>query len=79
MTEYKECVQSKSNISFSDICSDNDSLCQCILDPASLNLRVRLSLGDPIPGALFKISRDYCHAINATRKKILTRKESEQE
>jgi hypothetical protein len=80
ITEYKEtCEQSKSTISFSDICSDNDSLCQFILDPASLNLRVRVSLSDPILGALFKISRDYCHAINATRKKILTRKENEQE
>ena len=78
LTEYKEtCELSKSNIIFSDICSDNESLCQFILDPSSLNLRVKVPLGDPILEGLFKISRDYCYAINATRKKILTKKENE--
>ena len=78
LAEYKEtCELSKSKISFSDICSDDESLSQFILDPSSLNLRVRVPLSDPILVKLFQISRDYCHAINAARTKILTRKENE--
>ena len=67
--EYEElCKEAKTKISFNSIVSDNSILCQFLLDPASFNLANRIHLSDPILGSLFKLSRDYCHAVNAARK-----------
>ena len=68
------CSQSKSKIQFEDISSENAALCQFILDPASFNLPNRIHLNDPILGSIFKLSRDFCNAINTTRMKIIKRK-----
>ena len=77
--EYKNlCDQSKSRILFQEISSENVTLCQFILDPASFNLQNRIHLNDPILGSIFKLSRDYCNAINSARMKIIRRKENEQ-
>ena len=69
--------QSKSNISFQSILSDDSSFCQFVLDPSSFNLTSRIHLSDPILGQIFKLSRDYCFAVNSTRKKILKTKENQ--
>ena len=77
--EYENlCDQSKSRILFQEISSENITLCQFILDPASFNLQNRIHLNDPILGSIFKLSRDYCNAINSARMKIIRRKENEQ-
>ena len=52
---------------------DKNTFCQFVLDPASFNLKQRIHLSDPILGALFELSRDYCFAVNAERQKILGR------
>ena len=71
--EYEDlCKEAKTKISFNSIVSDNSILCQFLLDPASFNLANRIHLSDPILGPLFKLSRDYCHAVNSARKTILT-------
>ena len=65
------CSQTKTNVSFQEIYNFNSTFCQFVLDPSSFNLKDRVHLNDPILGSLFKLSRDYCHAVNSSRKKIL--------
>ena len=75
--EYQNlCNQSKSKMLFQHISSENVTLCQFILDPASFNLVNRIHMNDPILGPLFKLSRDYCNAVNSERMKIIRRKEN---
>ena len=70
--QYEEmCSLTKTNISFQEIYKLNSTFCQFVLDPSSFNLKERVHLNDPILGSLFKLSRDYCYAVNSTRKKIL--------
>ena len=66
LVEYQQiCSKSKSNISFQQIYSESKTFCQFILDPASFNLSDRVDSNDPILLPLFKISRDYCYAVNS--------------
>ena len=75
--EYKEiCSTSKSNISFEEICSDSEVFCQFVLDPASFNLTKRVHMNDPTLLPLFRLSRDYCYAVNSARITILKNKEN---
>ena len=69
------CSQSKSGVDFSEISSENITLCQFILDPSSFNLKTRIHMSEPILGSMFKLSRDYCSAINTARMNILRCKE----
>jgi hypothetical protein len=46
-----------------------------ILDPASFNLKNRVQMNDPILAQVFKLSRDYCYAINSVRMKLLKSKD----
>ena len=52
----------------------NNNLCQSILDPSSINLSKGIFLCDPELDKMLRISRDYCHAINSARIRILARK-----
>ena len=73
--EYKEiCNTLKSNISFEEIYSDSELFCQFVLDPASFNLTKRVHMNDPALLSLFRLSRDYCYAVNSARIKILKNK-----
>ena len=72
------CTSSKSEVNFQEIYSENHSFCQFILDPASFNLQRRININDPILGQLFKLSRDFCYAVNSARMKILKKKENAQ-
>ena len=67
------CSLAKTNVFWQDIISDNSTFCQFILDPASFNLIHRIHPSDPILGALYELSRDFCFALNAERQKILGR------
>ena len=69
------CSQSKSGVDFSEISSENITLCQFILDPSSFNLKTRIHMSDPILGSMFNLSRGYCNAINTARMNILRCKE----
>ena len=70
--EYKTiCEYSASEFPFDEILSKNGTFCQFILDPASLNLKYRISMSDPILEDLFKVSCDFCHAVNSRRMKTL--------
>ena len=71
------CTQAKSIISFEQIYGESESFCQFILDPASFNLSKRIDMNDPILGPLFKLSCDYCYAINSARMKILKTKQEQ--
>ena len=65
------CTQSKSKIDFNEISSDGEKLCQFILDPTSCSLTSRIHVTDPILKAIFRLSRDYCYAVNAVRMRML--------
>ena len=67
-------VCSELKFKFEEMASMNENLCQFILDPSSLNLPKRINICDPELDKLFKISRDYCFAVNSARIKILAKK-----
>ena len=59
--------KSQSNIDFQDVCSQDKSFTQLIVDPSSFNLDVRINISDPILPSISKLSRDYCNAIHTKR------------
>ena len=67
------CLQSCSGIDFNELLSDNEKLCQFILDPTSLNLEKRVNPSDPMLGNFIEKSRDLCYAISELRIKLLGR------
>ena len=70
------CKQTKSRVEFEDIRKNETSLTQFILDPSSFNLEKRVHVDDPALSTLFRISRDYCYAVNSMRMKKLSKKEN---
>ena len=72
------CQQTQLKIDFQEINSQMNILTQFILDPSSLNLKVRVNVSDPILPIIFKLSRDYCNAIHTKRMSIIKAKEQEQ-
>ena len=72
LSEYSYlCLNSISGVHFSEILCDNQTLCQFILDPSSINLKTRVALNDPLLDAFYQISRDICFSINERRIKML--------
>ena len=72
LTEYEAlCSLTKNNLDFGKILQTEDTLCQFILDPASLNLPLRVHLQDSILPEFYKLSRDFCHVIDKTRVGLL--------
>ena len=69
------CSKTKIPINFEAISSNEDTLCQFILDPSSFNLKFRVNLTDPTLCRFFKLSRDYCNAINKRRIEIIRTKD----
>ncbi len=61
------CQFSLNHVDFKHIENDKIRLCQFILDPSSLNLPTRININDPILPRLFKLSRDYCFAVDKKR------------
>ena len=62
---------------FENICQNEETLAQFILDPTSLNLSERLSVQDPLMNEFFKLSRNFCYKIDKTRIEILKQLEEE--
>ena len=71
------CLQSKSEVDFSEFLSENETLCQFIIDPTSFNLKRRISLSDPLIASFFQTSRDLCYTINERRLKLLKEKKQQ--
>ena len=70
--EYKNlCSFSKNQIDFDKILEDRTTLSQFILDPCSFNLEKRIHIDDPIKGALFKQSREFCFSLDKERRSQL--------
>ena len=69
------CLQSKSQVDFSEILFDPETLCQFILDPTSINLKRRINPNDALIESFFQLSRDVCSSINIRRLKLLKTKE----
>ena len=75
--EYSNLLQhSMSEVNFIELRSNNEMLCQFILDPTSINLPIRINQNDPISSLLFKTSRDLCFMISERRIKIIREKAS---
>ena len=67
-SEYENmCKLTKNKINFEEILQSEETTCQFILDPTSLNLPVRISLYDPMLPQFFRLSRDMCFIIDKTR------------
>ena len=73
---YEACRTTKSKLNFLDICENDNTLTQFILDPSSLNLKNRVHMSDEALHTLFKISRDYCFTINSRRMRKISGKET---
>ena len=74
--EYSEVLtSSESHLSMDEVLESNENLCQFILDASSTNLRNRINVNDPVFHTLFRISRNYCYAINCERTRIISKKE----
>ena len=74
---HKLCTLSRNKIDFENICQNQETLTQFILDPTSLNLSERLSLSDPMLNDFFKLSRSFCYKIDKTRIELLNHLEAE--
>ena len=48
---------------------DNKEFTQFLLEPSSMNLTKRVNINDSALPQLFKLSRDFCYAIDRTRAK----------
>ena len=70
------CSFTKNCIDFEEILNDEETLCQFLLDPTSLNLRNCVSLNDPLVQSFFKLSRDFCFKIDKTRIGLLRQLEN---
>ena len=71
-SEYEQlCQEAMFSIPYKQIVTDDETFCQFVLDPASFNLKDRVNINDPVLDKIFKLSRDYCFAINAERMRIL--------
>ena len=74
--EYSEVLtSSESHLSMDEVLESNENLCQFVLDASSTNLRNRINVNDPVLHTLFRISRNYCYAINCERTRIISKKE----
>ena len=65
------CSKSKNGLSLKSIVSDPTALTQFVLDPSSFNLPQRININDPILVDMFKLSRDFCYAVHAERKRLM--------
>ena len=74
MHEYANLCNT-SGFDFNSVLSDSDKITQFVLDPTSLNLKLRISASDPHLATFFKLSRDYCYSVHNRRMKILKQKE----
>ena len=59
------CQQAEIPIDLNELSSNDFS--QFILDPSSVSLSQRVNISDPVLPQLFRISRDYCYAIDKER------------
>ena len=76
--QYKNlCSNSRTKLEFDNVFNNDKLFCQFVLDPSSFNLIERIHLCDPVLNDLFQLSRDYCHAVNSARMRILKSKQAE--
>ena len=58
LIEYSQlCKKAMNHIEFDEMLKNEDTLCQFILDPLSLNLQTRVSLSDPLVPEFYKEMR----------------------
>ena len=63
------CEEAKIKIKVNNL--NNKEFTQFLLDPSSMNLRKRVNINDSALPQLFKISRDFCYAIDQARAKLV--------
>ena len=62
---------SANKLKISNFLESEDMLTQFVLDPTSMYLTDRVHMSDPIVPQMYKLSRDYCYAINKRRNHLL--------
>ena len=65
------CKATKNKVNFEFIQNDENTLCQFIVDPTSMNLPQRVNLSDPLVSKFFTLSRDICYSLDKRRMNIL--------
>ena len=74
-SEYSHaCSLTYNMLNFEEIKINTDTYTQFILDAASLNLKIRVNINDPILPSIYQISRNFCYSIHITRTKNLKEK-----
>ena len=69
---WKKVLENSANkLKISTFLKSEDLLTQFVLDPTSMNLTDRVHMNDPIVPKMYKLSRDYCYAINKRRNQLL--------
>ena len=77
MIEFNQlCNRTRNQIMFDDILKNEETLCQFIIDPTSLNLKSRVSTSDPLEPMFHKLSRDFCYIIDKKRIGLLKEMEN---
>ena len=64
-------ANSANKLRISNFLESEDILTQFVLDPTSMYLTDRVHMSDPIVPQMYKLSRDYCYAINKRRNHLL--------
>ena len=69
--QYYNQKLSDSYMNFDSIFSNEESACQFVLDPTSMNLESRINFTDPLATELFNISRNFCYDMCTRRLELL--------
>ena len=68
LTQFEAlCELTMNNIEFKQYMQSEEILTQFCLDPASLNLKTRVSNSDPLLPQFYRLSRDLCYALDRER------------
>ena len=72
LIEFDQVLEkSANNLKITSFLESEDKLSQFVLDPTSMNLPNRVHTSDSIVPQMYKLSRDYCYAINKRRNQLL--------
>ena len=76
VAEYEQlCAKTIAKLDFSQIKANDETLCQFVLDPISLNLKLRVNINDPLVPEFYKLSREFCFLIDKFRTKSINKNE----
>ena len=74
LTKYEQlCTDTIAKLDLNQIIANEETFCQFVLDPTSLNLKVMVNFNDPLVSEFFKLSREFCFLIDKLRTETMNR------